>query len=261
MSTFAVPGPQRPLCPTDCESTSLLAFGCDLRYVECLLCSLKHLSLTFFTFIFQILTFVLPVAQHTSHLRHRRALVITIRRRCNVCRAPVIVVLISLANVHWIFFQISTFTTCGQPTISRERRRALVILVQRRYKVCTIASLCTQTPLANLPEFIFQVLTFGRLDSLFRYFEYYILTCAYRDSYLRRIAYSFALIMGGVRHRPSWPIRHLPHLTTTDGVKKATVGGSSASDRDSRTYSDPSCLQVNPLYPQVGNAHIAICYN
>ncbi|KIM83733.1 hypothetical protein PILCRDRAFT_434436 [Piloderma croceum F 1598] len=42
------------------------------------------------------------------------------------------------------------------------------------------------------------------------------------------------------------------HPITTDGVKKATVDRSSASDRDSRTYNDPSCPPVNPLYPQVG---------
>jgi hypothetical protein len=136
----------------------------------------KHLSLTFLTFVFQILTLVLPMAQHTSRLRHRRALVITVRRRHNVCRvpvrAPVIFILISLANIHSFFIPDFDFTTCGQPTISREGRRALVIPVQRQYKVRTIASLCTQTPLANLPEFKFQVLTFGRLDSLFHYFEY-----------------------------------------------------------------------------------------
>jgi len=40
-------------------------------------------------------------------------------------------------------------------------------------------------------------------------------------------------------------------------IKKATVDKSLASDWDSQTYSDPSWPQVNPLYPQVGNAHIA----
>jgi hypothetical protein len=42
------------------------------------------------------------------------------------------------------------------------------------------------------------------------------------------------------------------HTTTMDGVKKATVDRSLASDL--------SCPEVNPLYPQVGNAHIAIHY-
>jgi hypothetical protein len=31
------------------------------------------------------------------------------------------------------------------------------------------------------------------------------------------------------------------HTTTMDGIKKATVDGSLASDRDSQTYSDLSC--------------------
>jgi hypothetical protein len=48
----------------------------------------------------------------------------------------------------------------------------------------------------------------------------------------------------------------------TDGVNEATVDRSPVSgDRDFRTYSDPSCPQVNPLYPQVGNVRITIRYN
>jgi len=35
----------------------------------------------------------------------------------------------------------------------------------------------------------------------------------------------------------------------------------SASDRDSRAFSDLLCPQVNPLCQQVGNVHIAICHN
>ena len=51
------------------------------------------------------------------------------------------------------------------------------------------------------------------------------------------------------------------HTTITDSVKKPTVDRSLASDRDSRTYSDLSCPQMNPLYPQVGNVCVAIRYN
>jgi hypothetical protein len=41
------------------------------------------------------------------------------------------------------------------------------------------------------------------------------------------------------------------HTTTMNGIKTATVDRSLPSDRDSRTYNDPSCPQVNLVYPQI----------